>query len=406
MDRVIQVHPALLLVVPITACGDGASGSAVSVRDSAGVTIMESRAPTWADGVGWIVGPKPVVSIGALDGPRESQLFRVRGATRLPDGGVVVNNSGTVEIRIYGPDGRHVRSLGGEGRGPGQFTWIAWVQYIAPDTLLVGEGSTIRLTRFTLDGTHVETRDLTSPVGPWRGPDARLPDGRFLEYQSQSDPPNPGAGHVRYATAAVAFAEGATTLDTLLTGPGGESFWVESVVGGSRGFANMGVKVGRVGLRAAQGGAVALGDGAEYDVRVRRADGALLRVRRTVERRPVTDADVRNLIETSLERYDESRRPLMRRRMEGTPTSPSMPAYSAVQIDRLGNLWVEAFRAPDDDALRNWSVFDPDGRWLGDVVLPEGLEVFEIGRDYVLGKETDELDVEYVRVYALLKQPG
>ena len=54
-------------------------------------------------------------------------------------------------------------------------------------------------------------------------------------------------------------------------------------------------------------------------------------------------------------------------------------------------------------APRNWSVFNADGRWLGEVVLPEDLEVYEIGEDYVLGKETDEFDVEYVRVYRIRK---
>jgi hypothetical protein len=147
----------------------------------------------------------------------------------------------------------------------------------------------------------------------------------------------------------------------------------------------MAVHFGRQGLRAVQGGAVALSDGAEYD-----------------------DADVSRSIESSLERMPESRRPQMRRRMEDAPVSPLMPSHSALEIDRLGNLWVETYRAHDYVAPRNWSVFNADGRWLGEVVLTEGLEVYEIGEDYVLGKETDEFDVEYVNVYPIRKDhlPG
>ncbi len=363
----------LVPAIVLAACSDEMSSPAVTIRDSLGVTIVENHAPAWAEGEGWTVDGEPVLSIGTIDGSPEYQLFRVRGAVRLADGSVVVNNGGTAEIRVYGLDGQHVRTLGGEGAGPGEFSWIAGIQLIPPDTLLAREGSVSRLTYFLIDGTHLETRNLTSPVGPWRGPDARLPDGRYLEYQSASQPPDPGLGYVSWSTAAVAYAEGEARLDTLLTAPGDESYYVESTRAGRQAIVNMAVHFGRRGLRAVQGGAVALSDGAEYDVRVRRADGALLRIRQAVERRPVADVDVSRLIESSLERVTESRRPQMRRRMEDAPTSSLMPSHSALEIDRLGNLWVETYRVPDDVAPRNWSVFNADGRWLGEVVLLRGL---------------------------------
>lgn len=48
-------------------------------------------------------------------------------------------------------------------------------------------------------------------------------------------------------------------------------------------------------------------------------------------------------------------------------------------------------------------VLDPEGRVVGSVLLPEGLEVLEIGEDYVLGMHTDELGIQRIRRYALLK---
>jgi hypothetical protein len=48
-------------------------------------------------------------------------------------------------------------------------------------------------------------------------------------------------------------------------------------------------------------------------------------------------------------------------------------------------------------------VFDPDGRWLGDLDLPRGLRVDEIGADYIAGVERDTLGVEYVKVYRVVK---
>ena len=48
-------------------------------------------------------------------------------------------------------------------------------------------------------------------------------------------------------------------------------------------------------------------------------------------------------------------------------------------------------------------MFDADGRMLGLVETPEIVTVFEIGEDYILGEGTDDLGVEYVRVWGLVR---
>ena len=73
-------------------------------------------------GGGWELAASPTLVIGAFDGPEAEQLFRVRDALRFPDGRIAVANEGSHEIRIFGPDGAHRVSLGGEGEGPGEFS--------------------------------------------------------------------------------------------------------------------------------------------------------------------------------------------------------------------------------------------------------------------------------------------
>ena len=65
-------------------------------------------------------------------------------------------------------------------------------------------------------------------------------------------------------------------------------------------------------------------------------------------------------------------------------------------------MWVKetSFDNPTSTA-RQWSVFDGKGIPLGIVDIPTDLQVFEIGRDHVLGVWTDDLGVEYVRMYDL-----
>lgn len=50
-----------------------------------------------------------------------------------------------------------------------------------------------------------------------------------------------------------------------------------------------------------------------------------------------------------------------------------------------------------------WDVFDSTGRWLCTVTMPAGFTPLDIGNDDVAGLARDADDVEYVRLYRLLK---
>ena len=75
------------------------------------------------------------------------------------------------------------------------------------------------------------------------------------------------------------------------------------------------------------------------------------------------------------------------------PTPDRMPAFLGLDADLLGFLWVEEYRVPGVEA-RLTTIFDPDGRMVGSVVLPNRLRVEEIGADYLLGRASDDLGVE------------
>ena len=94
----------------------------------------------------------------------------------------------------------------------------------------------------------------------------------------------------------------------------------------------------------------------------------------------------------------------------------TLPVLHSLHLDAVGNLWVEPYSLPGAD-VAPFQVYTPDGTWLGTVAMPPGLSLeagglrtgtgsksaFEIGDDYILGVWRDELDVEYVRLYALEK---
>jgi len=72
------------------------------------------------------------------------------------------------------------------------------------------------------------------------------------------------------------------------------------------------------------------------------------------------------------------------------------PAYRRLLVDAPGNLWARRFRPPWAEEEPSWYVFNEQGAWLGEITTPRGLWVFEIGADYLLGLQRDELDVPFV----------
>jgi hypothetical protein len=82
------------------------------------------------------------------------------------------------------------------------------------------------------------------------------------------------------------------------------------------------------------------------------------------------------------------------------PPPKNLPAVAALRVDANGNVWVQAGYRPTAREVA-WSVFDPKSRWLGDVTLPAALTVLEIGTDYMIVRDRDEVDVERVRVLGI-----
>ena len=82
----------------------------------------------------------------------------------------------------------------------------------------------------------------------------------------------------------------------------------------------------------------------------------------------------------------------------------TMAAYGRMLVDGTGHLWVEEYLRPGDEQPL-WTVFTPEGKMLGDVETPPDLQLVQVGRDFVLGVRKDQLGVEHVQLYDLIK-PG
>jgi hypothetical protein len=100
-----------------------------------------------------------------------------------------------------------------------------------------------------------------------------------------------------------------------------------------------------------------------------------------------------------------------RNSMRNDPYAAIVPAFSQFLPDRVGRLWVREAHlsdAPGSGALNTtplvssqWSVFDQNGRWLGDVTMPARFQPGDIGVDYVLGTALDDDGVQSIVLYRL-----
>jgi hypothetical protein len=120
---------------------------------------------------------------------------------------------------------------------------------------------------------------------------------------------------------------------------------------------------------------------------------------------PLTGREVADWREATIQEYDlKLSRSHVLAMLDKVPIPESRPPYSGLILDPDGNLWVEQGPTAGGERLASdFLVFDPAGVLLGTVTLPS-VRVLEIGLDYVLGVETDELGIQYVHAFGLNRQ--
>ena len=155
---------------------------------------------------------------------------------------------------------------------------------------------------------------------------------------------------------------------------------------------------------AVWGNLVVIAPNVRYELRAYDADGALaMIVRRDHDLRSPTAADVDEHLARLYADASEQERASALADLRNMPRVETFPAFRHILADRLDHLWVEEYPLPGgtDGPTALWAVFDPGGRMHGQVETPAGLEIFEIGADYILGSVADELGIESVQLWSL-----
>jgi hypothetical protein len=405
--RAITLLSILAPLAPLlTACGgDATTDLTFTTRDSAGIVIAENRGEPPADGGGWALAPEPSLRIGAMDGDEAYLLFRVWGATRLSDGRIAVANNRAPDIRIFSPTGEHLQTFGRLGEGPGEFDSPVLMGALPGDTLVVVDRTLRRVDLFHPDEGFIEGVTATTDIPGYLLTTGMFSSGSVVVWTQDwtVDLPN---GLFRFPVRYWSVGRNGQVESDLGEYPGDETVYSAQTTEQGIFTASVGRPFGKGPSTAVSGSRLFYGSQDAWEIQVHDQTGKLVRlIRREKAPIPVTDTDVSAIMEEMIDDADDSEQVRQYRRLfREAPIPDFHPAYGDIHADALGFLWVEEYRLPGD-ATRVTTIFDTEGRMVGSLNLPSRFQVYEIGEEYLLGRHVDELGVEYLYLYDLMR-PG
>lgn len=388
-----------------------------AVRDSAGITIVENTGPAWTEPTRWRLSDAPVLQIGAgVDGDSLLLFANPVGVHRLNNGVIAVVDSWAAAVSFFDESGELLGRVGRRGTGPGEFPErtgsITGSFACGADTVYVLVEQNIAA--YVPPGEYARTFQL-SEWARIRGCSGERILGEMWHGGWRTEP-----GMFMDSSRLAFFGLDGKLTTVFDTVPGEDRSWVR----GAEGVGYSTAIFGRHLSVAGAGNVVATGFGTSFEVHLRDVTtGSVARIIRIAGReRTVSAADVeafRNYVMNPHRGNEQERRRKEEQLAEAE--GRGLPAFAELRFDRAGNLWARNYdhidavafydysnyspstNRPTVDQPRVWVVIAPDGRYLGEVAMPADFRVHEIGDDWVLGIGRDELDIPYVRQYALIK---
>jgi hypothetical protein len=370
------------------------------VVDSAGIRIVTSVFDSLVVS-DWSPSPDPLLDLGVVSGDSAQEFQFVAAALRTSRGEILIANAGSSELRGFSADGRFLRATGRSGDGPGEFRNLSRIWRYAGDSVIAFDAG---LRRVTVFDSELRFGRIVSLASPRRGLMPALAgvlrDGTLVVNAiSPVSPDAPGGalGVHRSIYGVYLYSPDGQPRDSVTTTPGDE--WVGVEDGGAIMLA--GRPFYRDGFVVAEGNAMIVADGDVYDLRVYTGARLRKRFRSLSSPRAVTARDISRYTELFLARFPEGAGRLeAERRVSRTPFPETFAALAGLRADVDGYLWIEMTRAPDEVQPR-FEVLDSAGVPRATATMPARFTVMDIGRDYILGRVLDSLNVEHVRMLSL-----
>jgi len=383
-------------------------------RDSAGITIIESAAPRWAEGKGWQVGTEPTLE---LLPPTDQPLRSPVEALRLSDGRFVVSERQPPSVRYFTPEGRWLYDVGTDADGQDRLESVYALAVGRGDTVLAYDLVARKAVQY--DGNGGLIRAVASPSFSSAGnasgflPRGLAPDGRILLQRVETPFPFRGAAWSVRPDSSTLFwqsASGAVTDSTprLQTG---EFFGFPVATGRPDTLlAPLARPLGAEMRFAGGADLVWLGAARRWELHGVDGRGKVVRIVRLAKPLlPLTP----QLRDTFVARYRARRagggmvQQQFALAMDRAPFPDTLAAYAGLFVGRDSTLWVQhagLLEGFSGDGMLDWTVIGADGRWLGDITMPPGFRPTDAGPGWILGLWSDREHPTRVRLYPLVER--
>jgi len=369
----------LAAVLVLVACsGDrSASSSWQAERDTVGDTIVVRT----VSGSVW-GAPRTLVAMataGKADGEDHDLLGDFRALAVGPDGSIYISDEGPV-LRKYAPDGHYIATLGRKGGGPGEYAQPdGGLAVLSDGRVLIRDPGNGRITLFDSAGKYLDAWRIRA--GSWHSRQFAVDTADNVYIPVTADPDS--AFEKRRDGLERLFPDG-TPGDTVIV----PQWKVEpaTVSGGRDGSSST---YGVPFAPAVQWDLSPLGyfvggpnDG--YRVTVMRPGSPLI-IERDVA---LVAVNPREATDAKQQITDQMRRQYGDWSWNGPDIPGSKPPFKDISVGDDGRIWVlrsrEGRREENIDTSKpaTWSepvvydVFEPDGRYLGEVRAPDGFKQY------------------------------
>ena len=387
MRKTSGIFTVLLAAVWVTACEPEQSNSPLTIRDSAGVRIVDIG--SLSTDTAFEFGP-PRFRVGWAQG--HYSFSKIRDGVLLLGGKAALGDNGNGEIVVLGPFGEVEAVFGRWGQGPEEIGRLVSMKRLTGDTIVVEDDGNNRISLFTEHGFERSYRIEDGVVAF---------DLRFLGLIGRTLIMTTG-------TYQPYFSE-PWFKAVLVRHPLGTQQWdtIRFFDFARRIVENQTPNPFRPsGHAAVTAGEILVNRGDRPEVLRLDLEGRTHRIIRWREdRRVLSDSiwkvfsDYRRGIETR--RSEEQMRGLLAD-LRNAVMEP-LPYSGELRGDDKGRVWVAEFSS-DHRYPARYRVFDRDGLFLGWVPMPPRFQALDIRGDEVLGVLRDEFDVEAAAVFPLMSR--
>ncbi|MDD8021424.1 MAG: 6-bladed beta-propeller [Acidobacteriota bacterium] len=147
------VTPSLILsfiLFNAMGCRQQESAWRGSIKDEKGITVVRNPAqPIYKKD---IISFEEELQIGSADKSDKYIFSAIDGLDVDDNGHIYVLDSRAAQVKVFGPDGEYLRSIGGRGQGPGEMQMPLFLQITADNELVVQDLAAQHFLYFSLDG--------------------------------------------------------------------------------------------------------------------------------------------------------------------------------------------------------------------------------------------------------------